>query len=86
MIGEYLLRLFLLVPMIGGLAWGSLWLWRRVQLGLPLKPAPDRAVRIVDVVTLGTNGKLAVVEFRGREILVGISRSGITHIADVADA
>lgn len=86
MMVEYLLRLFLLVPLIGGLAWGSLWLWRRVQLGLPVKPAPDRPVRIVDVVTLGTNGKLAVVEFRGREILVGISRSGITHLAEAADA
>ncbi|MBC6436506.1 flagellar biosynthetic protein FliO [Nostoc sp. HG1] len=81
MIGEYLLRLFLLVPLIGGLAWGSLWLWRRVQLGLPVKPAADRPVRIVDVVTLGPNGKLAVIEFRGREILVAISRSGITAIA-----
>jgi flagellar protein FliO/FliZ len=84
MIGEYLLRLFLLVPLIGGLAWGSLWLWRRVQLGLPLKSAPDRAVRIIDVVTLGANGKLAVVEFRGREILIGISRSGITRVAEEA--
>ncbi len=81
MIGEYLLRLFLLVPLIGGMAWGSLWLWRRVQLGLPVKPATDRPVRIVDIVTLGTNGKLAVVEFRGREILVGISRSGIATLA-----
>ena len=83
---EYLLRLFLLVPLVGGLAWGSLWVWRRLQLGLPVKPAADRPVRIVDVVTLGTNGKLAVVEFRGREILVGISRGGITHLADSADA
>jgi flagellar protein FliO/FliZ len=82
MIGEYLLRLFLLLPMIGGLAWGSLWLWRRVQLGLPMKSETDRPVRIVDVVTLGANGKLAVVEFRGREILVGISRSGICAIAE----
>jgi flagellar protein FliO/FliZ len=82
MMAEYLLRLFLLVPVVGGLAWGSLWLWRRVQLGLPLKPEAARAVRIVDVVSLGTNGKLAVVEFGGREILLGISRSGISPIAD----
>lgn len=86
MIAEYLLRLFLLVPLIGGLAWGSLWLWRRVQLRLPLKPETVRSVRIVDVVTLGTNGKLAVVEFGGREILVGISRSGISAIAESGSA
>ena len=39
MMFEYLLRLFLLVPLVGGLAWGSFWLWRRVQLGLPECPA-----------------------------------------------
>jgi flagellar protein FliO/FliZ len=80
MIFDYLLRLFVVVPVIGGLIWGSLWLWRRVQLGLPVKPAVTRPVRIVDVVTLGTNGKLAVVEFSGQQILLGISRAGITPI------
>jgi flagellar protein FliO/FliZ len=80
MIFDYLLRLFVVVPVIGGMIWGSLWLWRRVQLGLPVKPAATRPVRIVDVVTLGTNGKLAVVEFGGQQILLGISRAGITPI------
>lgn len=80
MIVEYLLRLFIVVPVIGGLIWASLWLWRRVQLGLPIKPFVARPVHIVDVVTLGANGKLAVVEFDGQKILLGISRAGITPI------
>jgi flagellar protein FliO/FliZ len=80
MIFDYLLRLFVVVPIIGGLIWGSLWLWRRVQLGLPVKPAVTRPVRIIDVVALGTNGKLAVVEFGGQRILLGISRAGIAPI------
>jgi flagellar protein FliO/FliZ len=81
MILEYLLRLFLIVPLIGGLAWGSLWLWKRVQMGLPVKPEANRPVRILDAVTLGTNGKLLVVEFGGDRLLIGVSRSGIHRIA-----
>lgn len=86
MIFEYLLRLFLVVPLIGGLAWGSLWLWKRMQLGLPVKPENSRPVRIVDAVTLGTNGRLLVVEFGGETLLLGVSRSGISRLGSAPDA
>jgi flagellar protein FliO/FliZ len=82
MIFEYLLRLLLLVPLVGGLAWGSLWLWRRVQLGLTLAPKAARAARMVDVLPMGTGGKLAVVEFGGRRLLIAVSRNAINLIAD----
>jgi flagellar protein FliO/FliZ len=81
MIFEYFIRLFLVVPLIGGLAWGSLWLWKRIQLGLPVKPENIRAVRIVDAVPLGTNGKLLVVEFNGDKLLIGVSRNGISRLS-----
>lgn len=81
MIIEYFLRLFLLIPLIGGLAWGSLWLWKRVQLGLPVKPETSRPVRVLDAVALGTNGKLLVVEFNGDTLLLGVSRSGISRLS-----
>jgi flagellar protein FliO/FliZ len=86
MIWEYLLRLFLVVPLIGGLAWGSLWLWKRVQLGLPVRTESNRPVRIVDAVTLGTNGKLLVVEFGGDTVLLGVSRNGISRLGSASDA
>ena len=86
MIFEYLLRLFLVVPLIGALAWGSLWLWKRLQLGLPVKPESNRPVRVVDAVTLGTNGRLLVVEFGGEILLLGVSRSGITRLGSGPDA
>jgi flagellar protein FliO/FliZ len=79
---EYILRLFILIPLVGGLAWGSLWLWRRVQLGLPLKGAAVRPVRIVDVLPLGTSGKIAVVHFGGRELLIAVSRAEISVLAE----
>ena len=79
---EYILRLFILIPMVGGLAWGSLWLWRRVQLGLPVQGAATRPARMIDVMPLGTSGKLAVVEFGGRELLIAVSRTQISLIAE----
>jgi flagellar protein FliO/FliZ len=85
---EYILRLFILIPLVGGLAWVSLWLWRRAQLGLPNPRSEVRATKMVDVISLGTNGKLAVVKFGRRELLVAISRTQISLIAenkDVAD-
>jgi flagellar protein FliO/FliZ len=87
---EYFLRLLILVPLIGGLAWGSLWLWKRLQLGLPAQRPASRPARVVDVVPMGTAGRLAVVEFSGRTLLVAASRQSITLLAeaegDFADA
>lgn len=82
---EYFLRLLILLPLVGGLAWGSLWLWKRVQMGVPLVgggAAKARAVEMVDVLPLGPGSKLAVVEFAGQRILLAVSRNGITRLAD----
>lgn len=79
---EYFLRLLIVIPLLGGMAWGSLWLWKRLQLGLPTTTPRTRPARIVDVVTMGTAGKLAVVEFGGRTLLVAASRAGISLVAE----
>ncbi len=83
---EYILRLLILLPLVGGMAWGSLWLWKRVQMGVPLTGGAKRprAVEMIDVLPLGPGSKLAVVEFAGQRILVAVSRSGVTRIADDA--
>jgi len=86
MIWEYLLRLFLVVQLIGGLAWGALALWNYVQQVFTVKPTGKRPVRIVDAVALGTNGKLLVVEFGGDTLLLGVSRSGINRLGSASDA
>jgi flagellar protein FliO/FliZ len=82
MMVEYLLRLALLLPLVGGLAWGTLWLWRRLQMGLPVAPSTSKPARMIDVLPLGTGGKLAVVEFAGKQLLVAVSRNQISLIAD----
>src|SRR3546814_9907155 len=84
MMFEYILRLLSLLPLGGGRAWGSLWLWKRVQMGVPLVGggAKTRAIEMVDVLPLGPGSKLAVVEFAGQRVLIAVSRNGITRIAD----
>jgi flagellar protein FliO/FliZ len=82
MIFDYFLRLFILLPLVAALAWGSLWLWRRVQMGLPIKAATRRAAQIVDVLPMGPGTKLAVVDFGGKQLLVAISRGGISLLSE----
>jgi flagellar protein FliO/FliZ len=79
---EYVIRLLILLPLVGAMAWGALWLWRRVQLGLPAHAAAGRPAKMVDVVSLGTSGKLAVVEFGGRELLIAVTRNQISLLAE----
>ena len=81
---EYILRLLILLPIVGGMAWGSLWLWKRVQMGVPLTGGAKRAraVEMVGVLPLGPGTKLAVVEFAGQQILLSVSRGQVTRLAD----
>ena len=78
---DYLLRLLLLVPLVAGLAYGSLWLWRKLQPGIAIGNR-QRALKIVDAIPMGATGRLAVVEFANRHSLVAVSRGRIEKIAD----
>lgn len=79
---EYFLRLLFLVPLVAGLAFGALWLWRKAQSGglAGGSATRERLVKVVDAVPLGTSGRLAVVEFEGKRILLAVSRNGVTRI------
>lgn len=78
---EYFLRLFILLPLVAALAWGSLWLWRKMQQGGPFRPDRRSLARTIEVMPMGTQGKMAVVEFGDEHLLVGISRTQINLIA-----
>ena len=45
-----------------------------------------KSVRIVETTMLSPSLKLAVIEFRGREILVSASRQGLTRLVQAFDA
>ena len=78
---DYLLKLVLLVPLVGGLAFGSLWLWRKLQPGIAIGNR-ERALKIVDASPMGTTGRLAVVEFANRHILISVARGRIEKLAE----
>ena len=77
----YIVKLLILLPLIGGLIWGSLRLTQKLQQKVGGANGA-RSVRVVETVMLSPGQKLAVIEFRGREILVSASRNGLTRLAE----
>ena len=81
---EYFLRLLFLVPLVGGLAFGALWLWRKAQPGMAGMTGKggqrEKLVKILDAVPLGASGRLAVVEFEGKRLLLAVTRTGVVRV------
>ena len=81
MMTVYILKLLILVPMVAGLAFGALWLWRRVQPGMAFTQR-ERAVKLVDALPIGAMGRLAVVEFEGKRLLLAVTRGQVQLLSD----
>jgi flagellar protein FliO/FliZ len=79
----YILKLVFLVPLVGGMAFAALYLWRKVQPGMAVG-AKDRAVKVVDAIPLGATGRLAVVEFGGKHLLLAVSRGTVQLLSESA--
>ncbi len=77
----YLLNVLVMLVLVSAMAVGAIWLWRRVQPGVALGPR-EKLVRIVDAVPLGATGRLAVVEFGDRHILISVARGRIDKLAE----
>ena len=77
----YVLKLLVLLPLIGLLAWGSLKFAQKMQAKVAGAPG-SKSVRIIETVMLSPTQRLAVIEFHGREILVAASRQGLTRLAE----
>ncbi|MDJ0979132.1 MAG: flagellar biosynthetic protein FliO [Erythrobacter sp.] len=83
---EYFARLALLLPLLGLLIWGSLRLTRALQTRMVgWQGGTGRQVELVETTLLAPGMKLAVVRFRDREILLGLSRQGLVRLSE-ADA
>ncbi len=78
----YILKLAVLLPLIGLLAWGSLRFAQKMQARVSGGASVAKTVRIVETLMLSPGLKLAVIEFHGREILVSASRTGLTRLAE----
>lgn len=90
MILDYLLRVAILLPLIGGLVWVALRVIKNGGLAGQLGQLGQRqrgVLSTVEVLPLGVSGRLAVVRFHGRDLLIATTRQGVTLLADhpVAD-
>ena len=77
----YIVKLIVVLGVVSLMAYGSLWLWRRVQPGMAFTQR-ERLVKLVDAVPLGATGKLAVVDFAGKRLLLAVSRTGVTLVSE----
>ena len=77
----YVIKLVLLLPLLALLIWGSLWLTKRLQARVGGSERA-RAARLVETTMLAPGIRLAVIEFHGREILVGSTRTGLVRLAE----
>lgn len=84
MIGTYLLKLALLLPLVCGLLIGCLWLWRKLEQKLPGNQG-TRAIAIKESMMISPGLRLAVIEFEGRKLLVSVGRGGV-NLVDRGDA
>lgn len=84
MITAYIIKLLVLLPVMGGLIFAALWLYRRYQPAL-MRAQKDRQIKIVETLPLGGFAKLAVIEFNGQSLLISVTRNRIDRLALGAD-
>ncbi|MCU0946686.1 MAG: flagellar biosynthetic protein FliO [Porphyrobacter sp.] len=83
MLLEYFARLALLLPLLGGLIWGSLKLTRYLQTRMAGEMGGrGRDLELIETSLVAPGMKLAVVRFHDREILLGASRQGLVRLAE----
>ena len=75
----YILKLVIMLPLMAGMIVGALWLYRKYQPGLA-QGARQQDLRLVEPLSMGTSGKLAVVEFGDQRILLSATRGKIEPI------
>lgn len=74
---DYALRLGVALPVLLLLLGGVLVAAKRGLIRLPGVVAGDAPLRLVQVVALGPSSKLAVADYGGRRLLIGVGRDGI---------
>ncbi|WP_333839771.1 flagellar biosynthetic protein FliO [Novosphingobium sp.] len=77
----YLVKLAILLPLIGGLAWGSLRLAKRFE-GKFATTQGERTIKVIETQMLSPTLRLAVIAFHDREILVSTSKNGLVRLAE----
>ena len=82
MIGTYLLKLALLLPLVCGLLVLCLWAWRKLEGKLP-RGQINRMVAVKETMMISPGLRLAVIEFEGNRLLVSVGRGGVNLVDKV---
>ena len=88
MIGDYVLRLAIMLPLVCGLIIAGLWLAKRYNLGsiaggLKSRSTTRSAARLSETVFLTPAVKLAVVDFEGKRLLLAVTKQGANLLSEV---
>ncbi len=74
---DYLLRLGFVLPLLMLALGGVLIAAQRGLIRLPGVTAGEASLKLVQVVALGPGAKLAVADFGGERLLIGVGRDGV---------
>ncbi len=80
----YIIKLLVLLPIMAGLIFTALWLYRKYQPALMpglMKVQHKRSIKMLETLPVGNFAKLAVVEFDGQKILLSVTRGRVERIA-----
>lgn len=72
----YILKLVIMLPLMAAMIYGSLWVYRKYQPGFA-GATRQRNLRLVETLSLGSSGKLAVIDFGEQRLLVSAVRGRI---------
>ncbi|MEW4467105.1 flagellar biosynthetic protein FliO [Parasphingorhabdus sp. JC815] len=81
----YILKLLILLPVMCGLIFAALWLYRKYQPAL-IEGQKQRGIKMLETLPLGNFAKLVIIEFGGRKILLSVTRGRVERIAANDDA
>ncbi|MEH6757817.1 MAG: flagellar biosynthetic protein FliO [Parasphingorhabdus sp.] len=81
----YIIKLLVFMPLMGGLIYAALWSYRKYQPRL-LSRHNVHSMKILETLPIGTFGRLVLIEFDGREILLSATRGRVERVAEKTEA
>jgi flagellar protein FliO/FliZ len=79
-----LLAVVLSLALVLGLAWGAIWLLKKVQdrqLGIGANDTDRNGIRFLRALPLGQRERVALIELEGERMLIGVTAGGISLLA-----
>lgn len=81
MMTAYIIKLVVLLPIMGALIFAALWSYRKYQPALA-GARKERSIKMLETLSIGNSGKLVLIEFEGKSILLSATRSRIERITE----